>query len=106
MAIVRILLDPNAVPYTDDEIVGKVNAATANITREGSVAAVARPIEDLEVSAAKVADGVAKANLDAMDILERGYIITNPITGEFKVTAVQVDVDGKVAVDKDDVPIP
>jgi hypothetical protein len=103
MAIVRILLDPNAVPYTDDEIVGKINTAEANITRDGSVEATARPIEDLEVVASKVAEGVAKANLDAMDILERGYILTNPVTGEFKVTAVQVDADGKVAVDKDDV---
>lgn len=106
MAIVRILLDPEAVPYTDDEIVGKVNTATEKITRAGSVEAAARPIEDAEVIASKVADGVAKANLDAMDELERGYIITNPVTGEFKVTAVQVAADGKVAVDKDDVPIP
>ncbi|MBA7546472.1 hypothetical protein ES705_38864 [subsurface metagenome] len=103
MAIVRILLDPNAVPYTDDEIVGKINTAEANITREGSVEAAARPIEDAEVVASKVADGVAKANLDAMTELERGYVNTNPQTGEFKVTGLQVDVDGKLAVDKSDV---
>jgi len=103
MAIERILLDPNAVPYTDDEIVGKVNAATVNITRAGSVEAAARPIEDLEVVASKVADGVAKANLDAMVDLDRGYINTAPISGEYKVIAVQVDADGKVAVDKNDV---
>jgi len=30
-------LDPNAASYTDDEIVGKVNSATANITRVDSV---------------------------------------------------------------------
>jgi len=29
----RILLDPNAASYTDDEIVGKMNAATAKVTR-------------------------------------------------------------------------
>lgn len=103
MAIVRILLDPNAVPYTDDEIVGKVNNATANITRAGSVEVAARPIEDAEIIASKMADGVAKANLDAMAELERGYINTNPQSGEFKVTAVQVTSNGKVAVDKDDV---
>ena len=33
MGIVTDYLDPNAASYTDDEIVGKVNAATANITR-------------------------------------------------------------------------
>ena len=106
MAIETLLLDPLAVPYTDDEIVGKINAAAVNITREGSVEAAARPIEDAEVIASKVADGVAKANLDAMDALERGYIITNPISGQYKVTAVQVTANNKVAVDKDDVPEP
>lgn len=106
MAIERILLDPNAVAYTDDEIVGKVNAATVKITRDGSVEAAARPIEDAEVTAPKLADEAAKLNLDAMADLDRGYIKTNPQTGEFKVTAVQVASDGKVAVDKDDVPIP
>jgi len=105
MAIERILLDPNAVPYTDDEIVGKVNDATTNITRAGSVEAVARPIEDAEVAAPKLAEDAAKLNLDAMEELERGYIKTNPQTGEFKVTAVQVAADGKVAVDKDSIPV-
>ena len=30
-----MVLDPNAQAYTDDEIVGKVNTATATITRSG-----------------------------------------------------------------------
>jgi hypothetical protein len=105
MAIVRILLDPDAVAYTDDEIVGKINNATANITRAGSVEITARPIEDAEIVATKVAEGVAKANLDAMVDLERGYIKTNPQMGEYKVTALQVSSNNKLAVDKDDVPI-
>ena len=37
MAIQTEYLDPNAAAYTDDEIVGKVNSASANITRAGSV---------------------------------------------------------------------
>lgn len=37
MAIVSILLDPAAVVYTDDEIVGKVNTAADKITRADSV---------------------------------------------------------------------
>ena len=37
MAIQTEYLDPNAASYTDDEIVGKVNSATANITRTDAV---------------------------------------------------------------------
>lgn len=42
----------------------------------------------------------------ALDDLDRKIIVTAPITGEFKVIAVQADADGKVAIDKDDVPEP
>jgi hypothetical protein len=65
MAIVSMQLDPNAQSYTNDEIVGKVNAATAQITRAGSVAAAARPIAALEVDDAKIAAGAIKAKLTA-----------------------------------------
>lgn len=41
MAKASFQLDPNAVAYTDDEIIGKVNAASANITRVDSVAVAA-----------------------------------------------------------------
>lgn len=37
MAIEKVYLDPNAVAYTDDEIVGKVNTATGKITRADAV---------------------------------------------------------------------
>lgn len=37
MALASITLDPNAQSYTDDEIVGKVNAAAALITRADAV---------------------------------------------------------------------
>lgn len=37
MAIQSMQLDPNAASYTDDEIVGKVNSATTDITREDAV---------------------------------------------------------------------
>ncbi len=65
MAIATMTLDPNAASYTDDQIVGKVNSATANITRAGSVAASARPIADGEVATAKLAAGAIKAKLTA-----------------------------------------
>ena len=41
MAIVSILLDPAAVVYTDDEIVGKINAAAVNISRADAVESAA-----------------------------------------------------------------
>ena len=114
MAIQSFQLDPNAQSYTDDEIVGKVNAATAQITRAGSVAAAARPIGagevgDTELAGSipntKLAVGVAKANLDAMVDTARGYVKTNPASGEFKVVAVQRDATGKLDVEYDDVPV-
>lgn len=105
MAIQTIALDPNAVAYTDDEIVGKINAASDNISRAGSVTAAARPIGAKEVTSAKVDDGVAKANLDAMAATARGYIKTEPTIGEFPVTGVKRGADGKIDVSYDDVAI-
>lgn len=105
MALQTMTLDPNAAVYTDDEIVGKVNAASAQITRAGSVAAAARPIADSEVTSAKLASGVAKTNLDAMADTARGYIKTNPTTGQFKVVSIERQADGKAKVTYDDVAV-
>lgn len=52
MAIQTMELDPNAASYTDDEIVGKINSASANITRAGSI------------------EGTAASALDSDDIAE------------------------------------
>ena len=65
MAIQSMTLDPNAQSYTDDQIVGKVNTATVNITRASSVAAAARPIAALEVTDAMIAAGAIKTKLGA-----------------------------------------
>ncbi len=139
MAIVSMQLDPNAQSYTDDQIVGKVNTATANITRASSVDAAARPIAALEVTDGMIATGAiktklggeadgnklvsaslaaaagvtnaqvatdqAKASLDAMTDITRGYIKTSPITGEFKVVAIQRQADGKLDVEYDNVAV-
>jgi hypothetical protein len=105
VAIQSMQLDPNAQSYTDDEIAGKVNNASAQITRASSVAAAARPLEDDEVTSGKVADGVAKANLDAMTDTARGYVKTSPTTGQFKIIAVERQADGKLKVEYDDVAI-
>lgn len=65
MAIASMTLDPNAASYTDDQIVGKVNTATAQITRASSVAAAARPIAALEVTDGMIAVGAIKTKLGA-----------------------------------------
>jgi regulator of protease activity HflC (stomatin/prohibitin superfamily) len=65
MAIQVMVLDPNAASYTDDQIVGKVNSATAQITRASSVAAAARPIAAGEVDATALAAGAIKTKLGA-----------------------------------------
>lgn len=116
MAKQSFQLDPDAVVYTNDEIVGKVNSATANITRAGSVESAARPIAAGEVDTTELADGavesgkldtgVAKANLDSMGDTERSYIKTDPQSGEKPIIAMQRDADGKLDVDNDDQPIP
>lgn len=48
MAIQSFQLDPNAQSYTDDEIVGKVNSATANITRADSIEGTAASALDTD----------------------------------------------------------
>jgi len=147
MAKQSFQLDPNAQAYTDDEIVGKVNAATANITRASSVTQAARPLGTDEVEADHIKDGeiadthiaaaatiaktklaalnivnadvdagaaivgsklagsAAKDNLDAMADTARGYVKTDPQTGEFPVIAVQRQADGKLDVEYDDVAV-
>ena len=82
-----------------------MNTATAQITRAGSVAAAARPIADAEVTSAKLGAGVAKTNLDAMADTARGYVKTSPLTGQFKVIAVERQADGKLKVEFDDVAV-
>jgi len=105
MAIQSMQLDPNAAAYTDDEIVAKINSATSTITRASCVSSAARPIESGEVTNTELDTGVAKANLDAMSDTERGYVKTNPTTGEYPVINIQRDSDGKLDVDYDNVAV-
>jgi hypothetical protein len=108
MAIVKISIDPNAVAMDGDAIIGKINDAgtTTTISKAGVVAAAARPIEDAEVTAAKVAAGVAKDNLDAMAATERGYIATDPASGQFVITSIERKEDGHIEFAYDDVAKP
>ena len=108
MTIATMVLDPNAVVYSDEDIVDKINAAENFITRASCVDAAARPIEEGEVTNTELAEGVSKANLDAMADTARGYIKTSPTTDEFPVISIQrgtVATGGKLDADYDDVPI-
>jgi len=89
MAIVSMLLDPNAVVYTDDEIVGKINAASANITRASSVAATARPIAASEVTATELAAGAIKTKLGAET--DGNKLVSASLAAAAGVTNAQVD---------------
>ena len=87
MAIQSVELDPNAQAYTDDEIVEKVNSAAEKIL------------------ATALEEGAAKANLDAMDALDRGYVQVVADVGDFIITAVKRKNNGKIEFFYDDVPV-
>ena len=86
MATVTVYIDPTAQSYTNDQIVAMVNAASAQITRASTVA-----------TAALVA-GAAKANLDAMSNIERGYIKTNADNEGHEIISMQRNATGKLQV--------
>ena len=126
MAIEKVYLDPNAASYTDDEIVGKVNTATANITRAGSIegtAASALDLDDIgEGSANKhltstkdtkltgiedsaTADQTGAEVRDAIVGLaddDRQIVISRPTSGQKKIYAVQTHSDGKQEIEQSD----
>ena len=112
MAIVKDYLDPNAASYSDDEIVGKVNTATVNITRAGSMegtAASALDTDDIgEGSSNKYDTGVppnanqTKDAIVAMADDDREIVISRPVTNQFKVYAIQRHSDGKTEIERSD----
>jgi len=134
MAIEKVYLDPNAAAYTDDEIVGKVNTATANITRAGSVegtAASALDSDDIgegavnkydtgappantdeltEGSANKYDTGVPPTATETKDAIvamaddDREILITRPTVGQKRIYAVQTHSDGKQEIEQSDTP--
>jgi len=132
MAIEKVYLDPNATTYTDDEIVGKVNTATANITRAGSIegtAASALDSDDISEGVSNKYDtGAPPASTDELaegvvnkydtgapptateirdDIVgladdEREIVISRPTSGQKKIYALQGHSDGKTEVEQSD----
>lgn len=112
------LLDPNAQSYTDDQIVGKVNVASAAITRAGftdldkiSAGTTNKHMTDTEkTKLAGIEDG-ATADMTGAEIRDvivalpeatRKLIITDPTTGQFKVLSIERDSAGKPKVQYDD----
>jgi len=122
MAIQSMQLDPNAASYTDDEIVGKVNAATANITRAGSIegtAASALDSDDIgegssnlyDTGAPPTDDEVVTAINNASNSITReaalsqddlNIVKTAPAGGEYSVKNIHRDSSGKLDIEYDD----
>lgn len=88
MSIQTMVLDPNAQSYTDDQIVGKVNSASTQITRAGSVAAAARPIASGEVDSTAIAAGAIKTKLAAET--DGNKLTTSELAAAAGVTNAQV----------------
>jgi hypothetical protein len=122
MAIVSMEIDPTATSYTDDEIVGKVNAATAKVsadqTEDGSTNKVFTG--DDETKLGGIEDG-AKADqtgdeivtaidagsskisrADAIDYDSLNLIRTGPPAGGFKVKQIDRTDDGKLDIKYDE----
>ena len=123
MAIKSFQLDPNAQSYTDDEIVGKVNTATANITRADSIegtAASALDTDDISEGSGNLYDtgapptddeivtGINNASNDitreaALNQDSLNIVKTAPAGGEYKIKNIHRDSSGKMDIEYDDV---
>lgn len=118
MAIEKIYLSPYLEP---DDVMEKVNAATVNVTRASAVAEAALPVESdtfqmlLLTERTKLAgiEENAKGDqtgLEMRDLVvaladtERKIVITNPLTGEFKLVGVHRNAAGNLEYSYDDVP--
>ena len=127
MAIQSFQLDPNAQSYTDDEIVGKVNSATATITRSNCVTSAAqdwsgKDTDDLtegsinlwDTGAPPTDNEVVTAINNASNSITReaalsqddlNIVKTNPAGGEYKVKNIHRDSSGKLDIEYDDVSV-
>lgn len=106
MALASFTIDPAAEVLSGDEIVAKINDDTSTtISKAGVVTAAARPIEAGEVTNTELAVAAAKANLDALADIARGYMKTDPAVGQFPIISAQRTAAGLLEVDYDDVAI-
>ena len=126
MAIQSMLLDPNAQAYTDDEIVGKVNAATdkvsADATEDGTTNKVFTTTDDTkltgieagakddqtgdEIVTAIDAGSSAISRSDSIDYDSLNLVKTGPPSGGFKVKQLDRTAGGDLDVKYDDVVVP
>ena len=121
MVIQSAVLDPNAQAYTDDEIVGKVNTATATVTRvgftdldkvsDGSTSKAYTSTEKTKLSGIAENATIDQTGAEVRDLIvaladtDRQIVLSDPAVGEFPVISIQRDSTGKLDVDYDDVPI-
>jgi hypothetical protein len=129
VAIQSFQLDPNAQSYTDDEIVGKVNTATAAISRSDAIDGAALGAcdgDDLAegttnkwaaesgATADQTGDEMVTAiNAGSSSITREGalsqddlkIVKTNPTAGEYNVKNIHRDSTGKLDVEYDDVAV-
>ena len=125
MAIQSMQLDPNAASYTDDEIVGKVNAATAKVdadqlqdgvTNKAYTATEQTKLTSVEDNATADMSGdevIAAIDAGTASITREGalsqddlnIVKTNPVAGEFKVKNIHRDSTGKLDIEYDDVAV-
>ena len=124
-------LDPNAAAYSDDEMVGKVNSASVQVTRASAVSADAvadgttnkaftsseqtklANIEDSatadmtgdEILSAINAGTLSLTRADVLDQDSLNIVKTNPQSGEYKITAVHRTSSGLLEIEYEDVPV-
>ena len=120
----KMVLDPNAASYTDDEIVGKVNAAVAKVdadqlqdgttnkaytgtekTKLGGIDEGAKVDQDGDNIVAAVNSGVASITReDALSQIDLKLVKSEPIVGEHRINFVVRKSDGKMEADYEDIP--
>ena len=131
MAIASMQLDPNAASYTDDEIVGKINTATADITRAAAVNAGSVTVDathawttDADVTKLGTIEDSATSDQTASEIItainagttaitreaalsqdDLNIVKTNPLTGEFSIKNIHRDATGKMDVEYESVAV-
>ena len=114
MAIASMQLDPNAQAYTDLADLDPTAATKLAGIAEGAEVNPA-DLAELDSTAASKLSGIeAGATADqtgaevqtailGLDDADRLLVKTNPVAGEFKVSAIQRDADGKLDIEYDDV---
>lgn len=120
----KMVLDPNAAAYTNDEIVGKVNAATAKVnadvledgttskvfsdteqTKLGGVEAGAKGDQDGDEIVAAIDAGAASITReDALSQTDLKLVKSEPVVGEHVINYIVRKSDGKMEADYKDTP--